>query len=53
MFGLDKENPNGENTIIEEQAIENSSVPKYNPSIDRFKDAPVYVTDGESNDNKQ
>lgn len=53
VFGLDKENPNGENTIIEEQAIENSSVPKYNPSIDRFKDAPVYVIDGESNDNKQ
>ena len=50
VFGSDKENPNVENKIVEEQAIENSDTPKYDPTIDRFKDAPVYVIGGESND---
>ena len=50
VFCSDKENPNVENKIVEEQAIENSDTPKYDPTIDRFKDAPVYVIGGESND---
>ena len=50
VFCSDKENPNVENKIVEEQAIENLDIPKYDPTIDRFKDAPVYVIGGESND---
>ena len=50
VFGSDKENPNVENKIVEEQAIENLDTPKYDPTINRFKDAPVYVIGGESND---
>ena len=50
VFGSDKENLNVENKIVEEQAIENLDTPKYDPTINRFKDAPVYVIGGESND---
>ncbi len=49
VFSSNKVNLNAENEVATEQTIENADIPKYNPTIDRFKDTPAYIIGGESN----
>lgn len=50
IFGSNEEVINDQNKTKEEQTVENSDVPKYDPTIDRFKDQPAYVIGGDSTD---